>query len=578
LLEVVEASGRRWGVSVGDIGLSLLQDVAPANVALLSAWCLVVPVGPDSEAWLSRSGTLLVRGRDGTELGTYVHGPLEFAGSSIRSGVSTRDGRYLATASDNGSAAIWEPRAGRLHAHLRRPVLGGATLAAMSSDGRCLVSVCRRGYMDQADVHDLATMRRTPWDPGWSRGLPAGLVAGPGGRWVVAFSPAVPSSLTVTDAVGQELGHVRLPFEPTAVGALGKGNVILTGDASGWLRLWSLAGDQLAAIHVQDFHPVAFAGQPGGPGWAALGAGGGIIVGSFENGLLSLRHVFRVDPGHGVMLAMSRDGEELLLATRDEGIVRLACDGSRQIRWRVPTRGLRAMAFVDEDRRALLVHHHAVEFLDCVTGEMGDKAWPNGHADRVVSCAFVDDDRMLVTASSEERMLAWRIVDGTLIGPLPHPPGIVTALAHAGGSRIAGVTDKGIYFEMGVSEGEASLVWRGRQGCGPRCGALGFRLDVATGVAHPSLPKVHRHALSGLLLHPRQPWALVWQQDEGRVWVLDRDSGELLAALQAGTAGIVACALSPDGSVLATADQEGTLAAWTAMAGPGQLALGLACP
>lgn len=71
-MEVVEASGRRWGGPAGGIGLSLLDDAVPADVALRSAWCWVEPVGPDGEAWLSRSATLLVRGRDGTELGTYV--------------------------------------------------------------------------------------------------------------------------------------------------------------------------------------------------------------------------------------------------------------------------------------------------------------------------------------------------------------------------------------------------------------------------------------------------------------------------------------------------------------------------
>jgi len=439
-----------------------------------------------------------------------------------------RDGTCIASASQDGSVRLWDPRDG----HVLRVLVekGEAPLSmSFSADGRSLTT-----FGSPSD----ATVRR------WSVET---------GEMISALPlPERPASPVVLDADG-----TRLAFA-------GAGNVILVVDARTAQVLRSLEGHEgavRAQVFVSDQRLLSASDDGTVRLWDVArghllhdypGEDGAVMCLAVHPRL----PVFVTGAENGVVRRRSLDGDESEVLVRHAAVVHDVAFGP----------GARLLASVSRDK--------TVQLLDLASGQ---RTTLQGH-DRPVHCvAFDPGGRFLVTGGDDPELRIWPTDRAAAITTLEGPENHVAALAvDPAHERIA----LGAHFggTIQVYSSDARLL-ETLEGQGDPVNDLAFSTDgtaltaameeeatvrVLGGTPLTLLQTLHGHeaSVTSVAFRPGSAEELASGSTDFTVKLWDRRAGQARAELVGPDQAVLDVAFQPGGALLAAAFEDGSVSVW----------------
>jgi WD40 repeat protein len=440
------------------------------------------------------------------------------------------DGKTLATASQDGTARVFDAGTGRLIHTLPGHSPNICWCVTYSPDGKLLAS----GGRDRTvKVWDTATgeLRRT-------------LGGHPDTVWSVAFSP--PDGRLFASAC---VGAVKLWDTNTW-------REVRTFDG-GWEVKFSPDGRLLATAYYDS--PTSNRLLV----WdvAALEKTTGLVA-------PRLKH-----EGHFGYIAFSPDGHSIaapvwdpkpydvqILDAESGGTIRSLTGHARAVNAVVySSGGVNGVAYSPDGRYlASASDDQTVKVWDARTGGLFHTF--RGHTDHVRSPVFSPDSRRLATASLDGTVKIWDVT--TLAGPagketltLASGPGSVLAVGHSpDGRSVATIVGSGaVGFDVAKPKDparvEAVIIWDAKTGQKNRS------------LHNPTAGTCHDVALDLGFVR------IAWARENGAVEIRDATTNRLVLTLSGHTALVERVAYSHDGRRLASASRDGTVRVWDAVTG-----------
>jgi WD40 repeat protein/serine/threonine protein kinase/tetratricopeptide (TPR) repeat protein len=449
---------------------------------------------------------LLTASKDGsarlweTDTGREVCPPMAHGGEVWHASFSP-DGRRVVTASKDRQACVWDARTGERRMVLDHP--DSVNHASFTPDGRNVVTITLRA---EARVWDAATGKPvTSPLPGRDQLTPGGL--SPEGSRPRAVTIGRDSVPVVWDlATGKPVappsafrgGVTRVSFSPD-------GRWVVTAGLDGTARVMDAATGRPAAPPLPHGEAVNH---------AVFAPDGRRVLTVSLDGVVRVWDLAADDPASvPARLSGAPPAESLYLT--GERVVALSPDGRRLAWTRWPD--------------------HAARLADPATGR--ESAGPLSHTNWVGQLAFSNDGRLVVTASADKTARVWDAASGAPVGqPLGHGDHVRHASFDPEGRRV-----------VTASVDKTARVW-----------------DAATG-----------SALTGPLPHTRTVEYASFSGDGRRlvtvasteVQVWDAATGEPVGAAIAHRALVAHAALSPDGRYVATGTRDGMARVWEAETG-----------
>jgi WD40 repeat protein len=449
-------------------------------------------------------------------------------GGPVRAAALSADGRWVVTASRDGTARVWRadgtgvPRVLAEHS-------GEVLAVAFSPDGRRVVTA-------SAD----RTARVWPVEGGWG---PEVLTGHMGEVVAVAFSPdgqrVVTASRDGTARVwradgaglpvvlrGHEQGVVAAAFDPA-------GERVVTASRDGTARVWRADGRGEPAVlpHPGDVRAAVFCTD--GTRVVTASVDGAVRVWRAEGQAEPIQ--LRSDSGFVNAVAFSPDGG-LVVSAHADGMVRLwRADGKGgEMRLAGHTGEILTVAFSPDGRWVVTASRDGTARVRRTDGE-GQPADLLGHTDEVLSASFSSDGERVVTASRDGTARVWR---------WRAEPQALTLRRRAGAVQDVAFSPRGELLASAHADGTAR-VWR-LGGDTDKVLLKGHWAEVRTVAFSPEGERVVTASLDGT----------------ARVWRVD-GAGEPVV-LQGHTGRVVTAAFSPDGERVVTASWDGTARVWRA--------------
>jgi WD40 repeat protein/serine/threonine protein kinase len=441
------------------------------------------------------------------------------------------DGHWLATASEDGSARVWNAATGALALRLRHE--GNVRVVAFSPDGSAILTVSADGT---ARLWNAATgERRGVIAPG--RGALANGSFSPDGSRVAIVSeegevslwdPATAArSAVLLPGTGQRQ-ETRAPIRFSPDGAL-----VAAADGIATARVWRVdSGRSLAVMrgHRAAIRNIEFSPDSRRLSTASEDGTGAIWDASSGRRLLSLPHGRQVNdvlfsPDGKLVLTVSTDVNALLWDV-ETGQVRLTLRGhTGAITGGLFGPGGRWIATASEDGTAIL--------WDGASGR--PLAHWRGHLEPIRDLSADPAGERLVTASEGGKVIVWHVAPQVRI------------------TRLVGHTAQ--VYRIAFAPDGAHVVTASEDGTARVWDALtGRELDVLRG---------HRGPLYTARFNPAGDRIATAGYD-GTVRIWDPASGAEVRALRGHTRLVREVAWSPDGRTLVSVGDDGTARVWSA--------------
>ncbi|MBN9684341.1 MULTISPECIES: nSTAND1 domain-containing NTPase [unclassified Corallococcus] len=446
----------------------------------------------------------------------------------VRAATLSADGRWVATASSDGTARVWRADGTGLPKVLEGQ--GGEVLAvAFSPDGQRVV-------MGSAD----RTAHVWPVEGGGGPEVLTGHLAevvmvafSPDGQRVVTASRDGTARVRRADGTGLPIvlqGHsqglVAATFDST-------GERVVTASRDGTARVWHTDGRGVLAVlaHPGELRAAVF--SPNGTQVATASVDGTVRIWRVEGRDDPI--LLRSDSGFVNAVAFSPDGG-LVVSAHADGMVRLWRADGKGGAMRLAGHGgeILSVAFSPDGRWVLTASRDGTARVRSTEGG-GLSAELRGHTDEVFSASFSSDGEQVVTASRDGTARVWRWRTQPRALTLQRRAGTVQSLAFSPWEDL---------LATGHADGTARL-WCLRSGM-DLVEFKGHRAEVRTVAFSPDGQRV------------------VTASDDGtaRVWSADGPGEHVV--LQGHTGRVVAAAFSPEGERVVTASWDATARVWRA--------------
>lgn len=348
----------------------------------------------------------------------------------------SHDGRYIATASLDGTARLWSGISGKAR-HMLGSETIGLTIPAIRSKYRDHALNCTFSPDDNllAAVSIEDTVR--VWDVEDSSEF--AVIQGHQGLVEhVAFSPEGDHLLTASgdgtarlwDVDGVLTTTLRHRSPPTFAAFSPDGTRVITVDSVA--HIWDVAsGDEIYTLDSNGGPPRYAAFSPDGRFVATASWGGSIVIWSVESGRETIR--FAGDGTSVVHLEFSPRGD-LLSSTPIDGTARL---------WNTSTGTEAAVLTADGGLRKTLFSPDG-ELVMTALADNTARLWRRdgtefrvlaGHERRVTSAAFSPSGNLVATGSLDGTVRVWSIEDGSLVAVLTGYDEALTDVAFSPDSR-----------------------------------------------------------------------------------------------------------------------------------------------
>jgi WD40 repeat protein/tetratricopeptide (TPR) repeat protein len=333
------------------------------------------------------------------------------------------DGKSILTASEDGTARLWDAAIGQ---PLGRPLdyQDGVSAAAFAPGGKAVVTASKD---TTARIWDVATGQPIG-PPLQHESFVVATAFGPDGKSVLTGSWDTTARLwdaTTGQPIGPPLEHQDSVYG-VAFGPDGK--TILTGSDDHTARLWEAATGQPIGpplLHRGRVRTVALAPD-----------GKTALTGSWD----TTARLWDVATGRPIgpplshggpvnAVAFSPDGKTVLTASQDMTArlwdVAIGQPIGQPLRHRGP---VRAVAFSPDGKTILSASQDRMARLwETGTGQLIGQPLP--HRGAVVAAAFSPDGKTILTGSEDQAARLWDVATGQLIGPLLSHRGNVDAVA-----------------------------------------------------------------------------------------------------------------------------------------------------
>jgi WD40 repeat protein len=537
-----------------------------------------VAVSPNAQAVACAGGTQSEAGlikvfnaAGGSELYTITghSGP-------VRSVAYSPDGRWLASASDDGMVKLWEARSGQLVRPIadRDSSVSAVAAIAFSPDGACLAGAVIEDatvrIWDTATGHQLHQLR------GHTGNVTRVVFSPDGGRLATASEDRT-VRVWATDTGRETLtlaGHIDgvagVAFSPDGrrLASAGYDHMVRVWDAASGMLSFTLAGHTAPVLDV--------AWSPDGDRLATASLDDTVKVWDVKGGQAAV--ALRPKAGTVGGIAFSPDGHRLARGCSEGRVVIGDTFMGTQVRdFQGHEKQITAVAYApDGARLAAASLDSQVCVWDTATGQLihtrplGRK--PTSGMD-FQALAYSPDGKLLAGAAESETVRLWDAATGRELRDFHEAASTVAfspdvrRLAYAGrdGLKVCAMADGKELWS--VTGGRDFILYSPD---GARIFALGGTpivqiFDAASGRLLTTLqPRTaHRTDLAALSPDGRR-LALIDVRNVIRIW--DTSSGEEALALPGHAASVIGLAFSPDGQRLASADSDGVMFLWDATA------------
>jgi WD40 repeat protein/serine/threonine protein kinase len=442
------------------------------------------------------------------------------------------DGQWVVTASEDGTARVWEVASGKAVGEPMRHN-GVVKSIAFSPDGKRVATASADGT---ARVWEAATGKAVG-EPLRHDGVVNSVAFDPDGKWVLTASEdgtARVWEVATGKAVGQPLRHDGFVFS-ASISSDGKWMVTTSSDQTA--RVWEAAsGKPVGRLlqHEKDVWRADF--SPDGK-WVVTASGDGTArVWEAATGKpvgQPLRHDDSV-----TRAAFSPDGKSVVTASSD-GTARLwdAATGKAVGEPMRHNGGVSGAAFSPDGRWVVTASADGTARIwEAATGKAVGE--PLRHDSSVSSASFSPDGEWVVTASADRSARVWAAVPGKSASePLRHDSSVSSASFSPDGKWI-----------VTASADHTARVW-----------------EAATGKA-VGQPLRHDGSITRAAFSPDGKWVVTASSDgTARLW--DAATGRTVGQPMRHNGGVSSATFSRDGRWVITASWDGTARVWEAGSG-----------
>jgi WD40 repeat protein len=502
-----------------------------------------------------------------------VVGQLQHLGGVRALAFSPTDGKYLATASEDGYARLWDVHSGSLVEEMQHEH-AVATLA-FTSDAHYLVTssdnivrvwdISRESKSGKGEIPDISPQGRV-----------TALAVGANGRIATISQAAggIPAVTLWDGLAGKEIRQLDTHEEISAISFSPDGMRLATVASNGIARMWDAMSGQYL-FSCGDVKLLTF------------GAAGQVATAGFDNSARVWNaytgdELFRLF-GHKsniTSVAFSPDGKRLATASTDltvrtwSTVPRIALMdriGHGDVIYRVSfSADGKTLATASWDKTA--------KVWDAATGK--ELLTLSGHAKEVLGVAFSPNGRRIATCSADNTAKVWDVSSGKELFTLAGHGGQVKAitfspdgklLATASWDKTAKIWDASIGKELISLKGHTDHVEDvafspdGKWLATASSDKTAKLWEATTGKIRNTLSR-HNYWVVGVAFSPDGKRLVTASADRtARVWEVS--SGTEIAALGGHGGAVRSAVFSPDGKYLATASEDHTTKVWAADSG-----------
>jgi WD40 repeat protein len=442
------------------------------------------------------------------------------------------DGQWVVTASEDGTARVWEVATGKAIGQLLRHS-GVIKSVAFGPDGKRIVTASADGT---ARVWEAATGKAVG-QPLRHDGIVSSASFSPDGQWVVTASDdgtARVWEVATGKAVGQPLRHDGLVFS-ASISPDGKWVITTSSDQTA--RLWEAATGKPVGQPLKHEKDV----------WhASFSPDGKRVVTASGDGTA---RVWEAATGQAVGQPLRHDGSVTRAAFSPDGkwVVTACADGTARV-WVAATGkpvgqplrhngGVSSAAFSPDGKWVVTASADGTARIwDAATGKAVGQ--PLRHDASVSSAAFSPDGIWVVTAGDDRTARVWEAAPGKAASE---------PLRHDGSVTSAGVSPDGRWI-VTASADHTARIW-----------------EAATGKAVGE-PLRHDGSVTRAAFSPNGKWVVTASSDgTARLW--EAATGKAVGEPMRHNGGVSSAAFSLDGRWVVTASWDGTARVWEAAAG-----------